>query len=159
MVKNDIKESKYCSTDGSWLYRLLLILKSTIRYFAWEVVSNLYLNYAHFHNMNSRTLPTRISRKPHMNHVNLRRTESLSWKSEINGDSRASGWTRLEFNIAWIQTCVQFLKIFRLLIHSLMELILPLNITQHDSYGVFSKFLSEKFENSYYKNVRNSNTD
>lgn len=28
----------------------------------------------------------------------------------------------------------------------------------HDSYGVFSKFLSEKLENSYSKNVWNKNT-
>ena len=34
-------KSKYWSTDGSWFYRLLLVLKSTICYFAWQVVYNL----------------------------------------------------------------------------------------------------------------------
>ena len=62
--------------------------------------------------------------------------------------------------MAWIQTCVQFVEIFRLLIHSLMEFILPLNITQHHSYAWdFLKILDEKVRELYKKKLRNSNTD
>ena len=64
-------KSKYWGTDGSFICRCLFILKSIIYYFDWQVhvVSNLYLNYTHFYNMNFWTFSTRTSRNPYMNHV------------------------------------------------------------------------------------------
>lgn len=64
-------KSKCWSNDGSWFFRLLIllfILKTTIYYFAWQVLFYMYMyfNYAQFLKYE---FSIRNFVKPHVNHV------------------------------------------------------------------------------------------
>lgn len=82
----------------------------------------------------------------------LTRRESLSCLSESYENSRASCWTRPEFNIAWIQTISPKYFDYWLVVWSL-------NIAQRDSYG-FSRSSCRSGPIIYFiKNVSISNTN